>query len=211
MFNTVGPRQTGRYGMVVPTLVRQALSGQPLTVYGDGTAAALLLPRPRRRPRARPTDPGREDLYGEVFNIGSTEEVTILHARGAGSERRPGRARTSCSSRTTRPTARASRTCRARAGPQQRSTNDRLAPGGHARSDPRGRDRARARAQPRRNAQYVGFAFPLTVNSPPLLVGGWSYTLIQPRPQMRRQCRDRRSASVTHWPATGGSTQTGIS
>ena len=37
LFNTVGPRQTGRYGMVVPTLVRQALDGRPLTVYGDGS------------------------------------------------------------------------------------------------------------------------------------------------------------------------------
>ena len=53
LFNTVGPRQTGRYGMVVPTLVQQALAGRPLTVYGDGTPDALLLPRRRRRPRAR--------------------------------------------------------------------------------------------------------------------------------------------------------------
>src|SRR5215212_7706976 len=37
LFNTVGPRQTGRYGMVVPNFVRQALAGQPITVYGDGT------------------------------------------------------------------------------------------------------------------------------------------------------------------------------
>jgi UDP-glucose 4-epimerase len=37
LFNTVGPRQTGRYGMVVPRFVRQALAGEPITVYGDGT------------------------------------------------------------------------------------------------------------------------------------------------------------------------------
>ena len=37
LFNTVGPRQTGRYGMVIPTFVRQALTGEPITVYGDGT------------------------------------------------------------------------------------------------------------------------------------------------------------------------------
>ena len=37
LFNTVGPRQTGRYGMVVPTFVQQALAGEPVTVYGDGT------------------------------------------------------------------------------------------------------------------------------------------------------------------------------
>ena len=72
LFNTVGPRQTGRYGMVVPNLVRQALAGQPLTVYGDGTqrrcfchvhdvvAALVALVE-------------REEAFGEVFNIGSKE------------------------------------------------------------------------------------------------------------------------------------------
>ena len=44
LFNTVGPRQTGRYGMVVPTFVGQALAGRPLTVFGDGTPDAVLLP-----------------------------------------------------------------------------------------------------------------------------------------------------------------------
>ena len=53
LFNTVGPRQTGRYGMVVPTFVGQALAGRPLTVFGDGNADALLLPRRRRRDGAR--------------------------------------------------------------------------------------------------------------------------------------------------------------
>ena len=42
LFNTVGPRQTGRYGMVIPTFVRQALAGEPITVYGDGTADAFV-------------------------------------------------------------------------------------------------------------------------------------------------------------------------
>jgi UDP-glucose 4-epimerase len=75
-FNTVGPRQTGQYGMVVPTFVRQALAGQPLTVFGDGTQSrsftyvgdvvwALL--RLVDEPRA----------VGEVFNIGNGEEITI--------------------------------------------------------------------------------------------------------------------------------------
>ena len=76
-FNTVGPRQSGRYGMVVPRFVAQALAGEPLTVYGDGsqsrcfcdvsdTVAAIL----------KLADcPG---AVGGVFNIGSTEEVTIL-------------------------------------------------------------------------------------------------------------------------------------
>ena len=49
LFNTVGPRQSGRYGMVVPTFVRQALLGEPITVFGDGKPTALLLPRQGRR------------------------------------------------------------------------------------------------------------------------------------------------------------------
>lgn len=76
-FNTVGPGQTGRYGMVVPRLVRQALRNEEITVYGDGeqsrcfchvadTVRALvsLLDRP-------------EITAGEIYNIGSNEEVTI--------------------------------------------------------------------------------------------------------------------------------------
>ncbi len=76
LFNTVGPRQTGQYGMVVPTFVKQALTGRPITIFGDGTqtrcftdvtdvAAALvkLMDHP--------------DAVGEVFNIGSNQEVTI--------------------------------------------------------------------------------------------------------------------------------------
>jgi UDP-glucose 4-epimerase len=77
LFNTVGPRQTGRYGMVVPSLVRQALAGQQLTVFGDGQ---------QRRCFCHVSDVvqaliglmDRTDGYGEVFNIGSTEEVAIL-------------------------------------------------------------------------------------------------------------------------------------
>jgi UDP-glucose 4-epimerase len=76
LFNTVGPRQTGRYGMVVPRFVRQALADQALTVYGDGT---------QRRCFCHVADVvdaltslmEREDCYGEVVNIGSQEEVTI--------------------------------------------------------------------------------------------------------------------------------------
>jgi UDP-glucose 4-epimerase len=75
-FNTVGPRQTGQYGMVVPTFVRQALAGDPITVFGDGTQSrsftyvgdvvgALL--KLMVEPKA----------IGEVFNIGNIEEVTI--------------------------------------------------------------------------------------------------------------------------------------
>jgi len=76
-FNTIGPRQTGRYGMVVPRFVRQALAGEPLTVYGDGGQSRCFADvadvvwgvlRLAEHPGA----------VGEVFNLGSTEEVTIL-------------------------------------------------------------------------------------------------------------------------------------
>jgi UDP-glucose 4-epimerase len=76
LFNTVGPRQTGQYGMVVPTFVKQALTGRPITIYGDGTqtrcftdvtdvtgALVKLMDHP--------------GAVGEVFNIGSNQEVTI--------------------------------------------------------------------------------------------------------------------------------------
>jgi UDP-glucose 4-epimerase len=76
-FNTVGARQTGRYGMVIPRLVRQAVNGEPLTVHGDGQqsrcfcnvkdvvqAVVGLMAEPR--------------AVGEIFNIGSGEEVTIM-------------------------------------------------------------------------------------------------------------------------------------
>ena len=76
LFNTVGPRQTGQYGMVLPTFVRQALAGHPITVFGDGTQSRSFtyvgdvidaLVRLATNPRA----------IGEVFNIGNMGEVTI--------------------------------------------------------------------------------------------------------------------------------------
>ncbi len=77
LFNTVGPRQTGRYGMVIPTFVKQAIAGRPITVYGDGkqsrcfgyvgdVVGALI----------KLMD--HDDAVGEVFNIGSNEEISIL-------------------------------------------------------------------------------------------------------------------------------------
>lgn len=76
LFNTVGPRQTGRYGMVLPTFVRQALDKRPLTVFGDGT---------QKRCFAHVADVVKalsrlmveEKAVGEVFNIGSDEEIMI--------------------------------------------------------------------------------------------------------------------------------------
>jgi UDP-glucose 4-epimerase len=76
-FNTVGPRQTGRYGMVIPTFVRQALAGHPITVFGDGTQSRSFtyvgdvvdgVIRLLDEPRA----------VGQVFNIGNPDEITIL-------------------------------------------------------------------------------------------------------------------------------------
>ena len=76
-FNTVGPKQTGQYGMVLPNFVRQALAGEPITVFGDGTQSrsftdvsdvvACLLKLMKEK-----------KAIGEVFNIGNPEEVTIL-------------------------------------------------------------------------------------------------------------------------------------
>jgi UDP-glucose 4-epimerase len=77
LFNTVGPRQTGQYGMVIPNFVKQALAGRTITVYGDGKqtrcfgyvgdvvgALVKLMDRP--------------EAVGQVFNIGSNEEISIL-------------------------------------------------------------------------------------------------------------------------------------
>ena len=77
LFNTVGPRQTGQYGMVIPTFVKQALAGGPITVYGSGeqsrcfcyvgdVVGALM----------KLMDD--ESAVGEVFNVGSNQEITIL-------------------------------------------------------------------------------------------------------------------------------------
>ena len=76
MFNTVGPRQTGRYGMVVPNLVGQALANKPLTVFGDGTQSRCFC-HVHDVVRALADLMEREDLYGEIFNIGTQSEITI--------------------------------------------------------------------------------------------------------------------------------------
>jgi UDP-glucose 4-epimerase len=76
LFNTVGPRQSGRYGMVIPRFVRQALAGQPLTVYGDGTQRRVFC-HVRDVTQVLADLMERDDVYGEVFNIGGQEEMTI--------------------------------------------------------------------------------------------------------------------------------------
>jgi len=77
LFNTVGPRQTGRYGMVIPRFVRQALAGEPITVYGDGqqTRCFADVADVVRAIIALARHP---EAVGQVFNIGSTEEIAIL-------------------------------------------------------------------------------------------------------------------------------------
>ena len=76
LFNTVGPRQTGRYGMVVPSFVRQALAGQDVTVYGDGCQSRCFA-HVQDTVRALLLLLDSEDAPGQVFNVGSSTEVTI--------------------------------------------------------------------------------------------------------------------------------------
>lgn len=76
LFNTVGPRQTGRYGMVIPTFARQALLNEPLTVYGDGQQSRCFAYVGDVVP-ALMTLMERRDIQGEVFNIGNNEPVTM--------------------------------------------------------------------------------------------------------------------------------------
>ena len=76
LFNTVGPRQVGRYGMVLPNFVRQALAGQPLTVFGDGGQSRCFC-HVEDTVRALADLLQTEETAGEVYNIGSDEEITI--------------------------------------------------------------------------------------------------------------------------------------
>src|SRR5277367_199781 len=75
-FNTVGPRQTGRYGMVLPNFVRQALAGEPITVYGTGKQSRCFCDV-RDCVEAMLRLLGTDKAVGEVVNIGSTEEISI--------------------------------------------------------------------------------------------------------------------------------------
>ncbi len=75
-FNTVGPRQTGRYGMVIPRFVKQALADEPITVFGDGQQTRCFCHVHDVVP-ALVTLLSDESAYGKVFNLGSTEQTTI--------------------------------------------------------------------------------------------------------------------------------------
>jgi UDP-glucose 4-epimerase len=77
LFNTIGPRQTGQYGMVVPRLVRQALAGERLTVFGDGKQTRCFCDV-SDAVRAIVSLSECQIATGEIFNIGSTTEVSIL-------------------------------------------------------------------------------------------------------------------------------------
>ncbi len=76
-FNTVGPRQTGQYGMVVPRFVAQALKGEPITVYGDGRQSRCFT-HVSDTVRAVILLADNPNAVGQVFNVGSSEEITIL-------------------------------------------------------------------------------------------------------------------------------------
>lgn len=77
LFNTVGPRQTGQYGMVIPRLVQQAIKGEPLTVYGDGQQSRCFL-HVQDAVQALMALAECPEAVGEVFNVGSTQECSIL-------------------------------------------------------------------------------------------------------------------------------------
>jgi UDP-glucose 4-epimerase len=77
LFNTVGRRQTGNYGMVVPRLVGQALAGEPLTVYGDGRQTRCFC-HVADVVRALHALLDEQSAWGNVFNVGSTDEVSII-------------------------------------------------------------------------------------------------------------------------------------
>ncbi len=77
LFNTVGPRQTGHYGMVVPTLVQQAMTGKPMTVYGDGSQSRCF-GFVKDVVRALVALIERPEAAGQIYNIGASTEISIL-------------------------------------------------------------------------------------------------------------------------------------
>jgi UDP-glucose 4-epimerase len=76
LFNTVGPRQTGRYGMVVPRFVHAALKNEPITIYGDGTQSRVFC-HVLDAVSAISTMANTDSTVGDVYNVGGTGEVTI--------------------------------------------------------------------------------------------------------------------------------------
>jgi UDP-glucose 4-epimerase len=82
-FNTVGPGQTGRYGMVVPRFVRQAIHQEPITVYGDGEQSRCFCHVHDTVRALEALLVEAEDTAGQIYNIGSSEELTINELAGA--------------------------------------------------------------------------------------------------------------------------------
>lgn len=76
LFNTIGPRQSGRYGMVVPRFIQQTLEGKPITVYGDGSQSRCFL-HVNDAVRALIALAEAETVLGNVYNVGSQEEISI--------------------------------------------------------------------------------------------------------------------------------------
>jgi UDP-glucose 4-epimerase len=76
LFNTVGPRQTGRYGMVVPRFIQSAIKNEPITIYGDGTQSRVFC-HVADAVRAILTIANTDSTIGEVYNIGGVGETTI--------------------------------------------------------------------------------------------------------------------------------------
>ena len=76
LFNTVGPRQVGHYGMVIPRFVNQALRGQALTVYGDGSQTRCFLDVADAVP-ILDTLIRTDEAYGNVYNVGGSDEISI--------------------------------------------------------------------------------------------------------------------------------------
>ena len=76
LFNTVGPRQTGRYGMVVPRFVHAAIKNEPITIYGDGTQSRVFC-HVADAVQAIANIAATDSTIGDVYNVGGTGEVTI--------------------------------------------------------------------------------------------------------------------------------------
>jgi UDP-glucose 4-epimerase len=76
LFNTVGPRQTGRYGMVVPRFIQAAIKNEPITIYGDGTQSRVFC-HVQDAVKAILTLATKDSAIGEVYNIGGVGETTI--------------------------------------------------------------------------------------------------------------------------------------
>ena len=125
LFNTVGPRQSGQYGMVIPRFVEHALSGEPLEIHGDGTQTRSFC---HVSDTIRALEGLMDDgaITGEIYNVGSTERIRSSTSPSGSGDDGLGPSSSSCP--TTRSTASGSRTCSTGARDRQDPRRDRLAP-----------------------------------------------------------------------------------